>query len=75
MEKSVVITTNRETAQSIESVFNSRVLEHRTETIKLGNVSHYETYSTVQLIPENEDEALNAENLFWIGLYTGLNSK
>ncbi|WP_299576640.1 hypothetical protein [uncultured Sunxiuqinia sp.] len=65
-----VITTNKETAQAIEQVFQSPVLS-TGRTVALGKIKHEPNYSTVQIIADPAEEKINPEDIFWMGFHSG----
>jgi len=74
MANYIVITTNRETADNMVDVLSSRVMMV-DKSIELGQVKHETGYSTVQLTPKGDNDRILADDIFWLGLYTGLNNK
>ena len=70
----IVITTNREIADNMIDVLNNDILL-ATNSIELGKANHETGYSTVQLIPKGDNDRILADDIFWLGLYTGLNNK
>ncbi len=68
------IITNKQTADEVRKTFDWDNKFDRNRSIKLESITHEHGYSTI-IISSRDGELINPSDIFFLGLFTGLNSK
>lgn len=66
-----IVTTNKETANAVESVAKNDILMYG-RSLKLKGVNHNSGYSTICFESTQENGKILPEDIFFIGLHAGL---
>ncbi|MBR8534408.1 hypothetical protein KDU71_02465 [Carboxylicivirga sediminis] len=69
MKKHFIITTDKETASTIEAQCNGIIHAHRS--FELGGVKHEERYSLVKIVAKT-DAGITPEDIFFLGYFAGI---